>query len=224
MGTLLLVEPRERSTGRQRCRGDSAHHRIWALRGRWRLGNLFASIWPPARQPDHSPVPRAPHAMTPPRPTAPISPHKTHQMPVRQRALAYAASTNPEHHAIGYSRVPDRDGRSGPEYHTLEIQRSSIQPTAPNNSYELVDVLRDEDQSATSRNRPQFGIAMQRILASEADAIIVWKGSRTANSSVEKQPSHLSRRRGPLPPLASRRDLIFARVASLRSLHRSPPR
>ena len=68
--------------------------------------------------------------------------------------------------AIGYVRVSSVGGRSGPEYRTLQIQRSSIQRTARNNSYELVDVLRDEDQSCSSRNRPQLGIAMARILAS----------------------------------------------------------
>jgi len=68
--------------------------------------------------------------------------------------------------------------RSGPEHHTLEIQRARIQRTAPNNSYELVDVLTDENHSGRSRNRPQFGIAMQRILVGEADAIIAWKLSR----------------------------------------------
>jgi hypothetical protein len=47
--------------------------------------------------------------------------------------------------AIGYIRVCSVGGRSGPGYHTLEIQRSSMQRTAWNNSYELVDVLRDED-------------------------------------------------------------------------------
>ncbi len=80
--------------------------------------------------------------------------------------------------AIGYIRVSSVGGRSGPEYHTLDIPRSSIQRTAPNNGDELIDVLWDEDQSASSRNRPQFGIPMQRILASEADAMIVWKVSR----------------------------------------------
>jgi hypothetical protein len=47
---------------------------------------------------------------------------------------------------------------------------------------ELVDVLRDEDQPGGSRNRPQFGTAMQRILASEANAIIVSKAGRSANA------------------------------------------
>ncbi len=84
--------------------------------------------------------------------------------------------------AIGYSRVCSVGGRSDPEYHTLEIQRSSIQPTAPNHGDELVDVLRNEDQSCSSRNRPQLGIATHRILASEEDAIIAWKASRSAKA------------------------------------------
>jgi DNA invertase Pin-like site-specific DNA recombinase len=80
--------------------------------------------------------------------------------------------------AIGYIRVSSVGGRSGPEYHTLDIQRASIERTARSNGYDLVDVLTDEDQSGRSRNRPQFGIAMERILAGDADAIIVWKVSR----------------------------------------------
>jgi DNA invertase Pin-like site-specific DNA recombinase len=83
-----------------------------------------------------------------------------------------------EKRAIGYMRVSSVGGRSGPEYHTLDIQRASIERTARSNGYELVDVLTDEDQSGRSRNRPQFGIAMDRILAGDADAIIVWKVSR----------------------------------------------
>jgi DNA invertase Pin-like site-specific DNA recombinase len=80
--------------------------------------------------------------------------------------------------AIGYMRVSSVGGRSGPEYHTLDIQRASIERTARSNGYDLVDVLTDEDQSGRSRIRPQFGIAMARILAGDADAIIVWKVSR----------------------------------------------
>jgi DNA invertase Pin-like site-specific DNA recombinase len=83
-----------------------------------------------------------------------------------------------ENRAIGYIRVSSVGGRSGPEFHTLEMQRANIQRTARNGAYELVDVLRYEDQSGGNRIRPRFGIAMQRILASEADAIIVWKSRR----------------------------------------------
>jgi hypothetical protein len=80
--------------------------------------------------------------------------------------------------AIRYIRVSSVGGRSGPEYHTLDIQRASIERTARSNGYELVDVLTDEDQSGHSRNRPRFGIAIDRVLAGNADAIIVWKVSR----------------------------------------------
>jgi len=104
--------------------------------------------------------------------------------------------------AIGYIRISSVGGRSGPEYHTLAIQRASIERTGRNHGYELVDVLRDEDQSGGSRNRPQFGIAMQRILAGEADAIIVSKAGRSANAPWRNSLHTLSRRRGPLPPLA----------------------
>lgn len=84
--------------------------------------------------------------------------------------------------AIGYIRVSSVGGRSGPEYHTLQIQRESIERSAARNSYELIDVLTDEDASGKTRDRPQFKIAMERILAGEADAIIVWKVSRFSRS------------------------------------------
>ncbi|MGO9752127.1 MAG: recombinase family protein [Solirubrobacteraceae bacterium] len=87
--------------------------------------------------------------------------------------------------ALGYIRVPSVGGRSSPEYHTLQIQRVSIQRTVRNDGYELVDVLSDEDQSCSSRTRPQVGIAMRRILAGEADAIIVWKLSRFSRNRWE---------------------------------------
>jgi DNA invertase Pin-like site-specific DNA recombinase len=48
-------------------------------------------------------------------------------------------------------------------------------------------VLSDEDQSASSRNRPQFGVARQRILAGEADVIIVWKVSRFSRAWPEDE-------------------------------------
>ena len=80
--------------------------------------------------------------------------------------------------AIGYIRVSSVGGRSGPEYHTLQIQQASIERVAKFHQYDLVDVLTDEDQSGKTRNRPQFQIAMQRVLAGDADALIVWKVSR----------------------------------------------
>ena len=48
-------------------------------------------------------------------------------------------------------------------------------------------MLRYEDQSGGNRIRPRFGIAMQRILASEADAIIVWKSSRLSCGRDDEQ-------------------------------------
>ncbi|MDE2104777.1 MAG: recombinase family protein [Patescibacteria group bacterium] len=83
-----------------------------------------------------------------------------------------------ERRAIGYVRVSSVGGRSGPGYHTLEIQRASIERTATFHRYELVDVLTDEDQSGKTRQRPMFTAAMRRVLAGEADALIVWKVSR----------------------------------------------
>jgi DNA invertase Pin-like site-specific DNA recombinase len=67
---------------------------------------------------------------------------------------------------------------------------------AANGRYELVDMLTNDHQSSRSRNRPQFGTAMNRILARDADAIIVWKASRfsrnwrEAAEDVEPLPDH----------------------------------
>lgn len=80
--------------------------------------------------------------------------------------------------AIGYRRVSSVGGRSGPEYHTLEIQQASIERVAAFHRYELIDTLTDEDRSGGNRNRPEFQQAMSRVLAGEADALIVWKVSR----------------------------------------------
>jgi DNA invertase Pin-like site-specific DNA recombinase len=80
--------------------------------------------------------------------------------------------------AIGYVRVSSVGGRSGPGYHTLEIQRASIERTARFHQHELVEILTDEDRSGKTRNRPQFQVAMERLLAGDADAIVVWKVSR----------------------------------------------
>lgn len=81
--------------------------------------------------------------------------------------------------SIRFSSV---SGRPGQEHHTLEIQRASVKRAAPNGAYELVDVLRDEDQSGGSRIRPQVGSALARILAGAADAIILWRASRCSRN------------------------------------------
>lgn len=87
--------------------------------------------------------------------------------------------------AIGYVRVSSVGGRSGPGYHTLDIQRASISATAKYRDYELVDVLTDEDESGKSRDRPRFREAMERVLDGEADAIVVWKVSRFSRNWKE---------------------------------------
>ena len=98
----------------------------------------------------------------------------------------------------GRIRIANVGERPGPTHPTLDSQRASIKRTARNNGNEIVDVLRDQDQSASSRNRPQIAIATQRILASDADAI-----TGTAQRAEQEQPPHPSRPRGLLPPLTS---------------------
>jgi DNA invertase Pin-like site-specific DNA recombinase len=84
----------------------------------------------------------------------------------------------PRKRAIGYIRVSAVGGRAGPEYHTLDIQRASIERVCRERGFELTDVLTDENRSGKGRRRPRFQEAMQRTLAGDADAIAVWKVSR----------------------------------------------
>lgn len=84
--------------------------------------------------------------------------------------------------AIGYIRVSAVGGRSGPEYHTLDVQRASIERVCASRGYDLVDVYVEENRSGADRTRPQFREAMQRILDGEADAMAVWKVSRFSRS------------------------------------------
>ncbi len=88
----------------------------------------------------------------------------------------------PERRAIGYIRVSSVGGRAGPGYHTLEIQRASIERTAAFHQYELVEILTDEDASSKTRDRPGFNRVRERVIGGEADAVIVWKVSRFSRS------------------------------------------
>lgn len=56
--------------------------------------------------------------------------------------------------AIGYVRVSSVGGRAGPEYHTLEDQRRSIERVCEARGYELVDVLTDENRSGSRASVP----------------------------------------------------------------------
>lgn len=87
--------------------------------------------------------------------------------------------------AIGYIRVSSVGGRAGPEYHTLDIQRASIERVCAARGFELLDVLTDENRSGKSRKRPRFQEAMERTLGGEADAIAVWKVSRFSRNWAE---------------------------------------
>jgi DNA invertase Pin-like site-specific DNA recombinase len=91
----------------------------------------------------------------------------------------------PHKRAIGYIRVSAVGGRAGPEYHTLDIQRASIERVCRDRGFELTDMLTDENRSGKSRKRPHFQEAMQRTLAGEADAIAVWKVSRFSRNWAE---------------------------------------
>jgi len=53
----------------------------------------------------------------------------------------------------------------------MMVQRASIGRTQRSDEHDLVDVLTSQDHLGRSRNRPQFGIAVNRILAGNAAAI-----------------------------------------------------
>lgn len=89
----------------------------------------------------------------------------------------------PKPKAIGYIRVSDKGGRAGPEYHTLDIQRASIEKVCEFRGYDLIDVYIEENKSGKDATRPKFRKAMSRILDDhEADALAVWKVSRFSRS------------------------------------------
>ena len=88
--------------------------------------------------------------------------------------------------AIGYIRVSDVGGRAGPGYHTLEIQRASIERVCRARGYELVDVVTEENLSGRSRAvRRLFLDILDRVLDGEAEAVAVWKVSRFSRSWAE---------------------------------------
>ena len=74
--------------------------------------------------------------------------------------------------------MPSNAVRSRPDHHTLDIHAAGIERTARTTGCELLDVLTDDHHSGPRRKRPQFGITKDRILASDADAIIAWNVSR----------------------------------------------
>jgi len=141
----------------------------------------------------------------------------------RQSAAQRRGCPTADKGALRCIRISASASGQSPEYHTLEIQRASIERTARNHGHELVDVLTAEDQSGRTRNRPQFGIAVQRTLVSEADAIIAWKAGGSAKppwrNSLHTYPGAMVHcHRWP------RRELLLAHVASLRSPHRGGSR
>ncbi len=80
--------------------------------------------------------------------------------------------------ATAHTHVPGNTGRSRPDHHTLDIHGAGIKRTAHTTGCELLDVLTDDHHSGPRRKRPQFGITKHRILASDADATVVWNVSR----------------------------------------------
>src|SRR4051812_21782418 len=85
--------------------------------------------------------------------------------------------------AIGYIRVSSVGGRAGPEYHTLDIQRQSIERVCRERGYELIDTYVEENKSGRDKKRPKFLEVMQRVVEfDEADALAVWKVSRFSRS------------------------------------------
>jgi hypothetical protein len=63
--------------------------------------------------------------------------------------------------ALGYVRVSELGGRSGPELHTIDVQRAAIERAAIERAalgggLELVDVLVEVNRSGADADRPLF--------------------------------------------------------------------
>jgi DNA invertase Pin-like site-specific DNA recombinase len=100
--------------------------------------------------------------------------------PTKRRALAPAAAGPVK--CIGYIRVSDRGGRSGPEYHTLELQEASIRACAQRKGWELTEILTEENKSGADASRAIWREVMARVEAGEVKAVAVWKVSRFSRS------------------------------------------
>jgi hypothetical protein len=74
--------------------------------------------------------------------------------------------------------VPGNAVRSDGGQDTLDIHEANIEWTAQTTGCALLDVLTDDHHSGPRRKRPQVGITKDRILASDADAIMAWNVSR----------------------------------------------
>jgi hypothetical protein len=84
--------------------------------------------------------------------------------------------------AVGYIRVSEMGGRSGPELHTIEVQRASIERCARDHGWELVEVVEERNRSGADAKRPLWREIMERIEAGEIGAVAVWKISRFSRS------------------------------------------
>ena len=82
-------------------------------------------------------------------------------------------------------RVSEMGGRSGPELHTLDVQRASIERAAAARGWELVDVATELNRSGADRSRPQFRAALERFTSREVDAMVVWRVSRFARDLTQ---------------------------------------
>ena len=120
----------------------------------------------------------------------------------RQSAAQRRGCPTADKGALRCIRISASASGQSPEYHTLEIQRASIERTARNHGHELVDVLTAEDQSGRTRN-PAVRHCSAAHSGQRGGRDHRLESRRERETAVEKQPSHLSRRHGPLPPLAS---------------------
>ncbi len=80
--------------------------------------------------------------------------------------------------AIAHTRLPGNTVRSRHDHHTHDIHRVRIERTSQTTGRELLDVRTDDHHSGPRRKRPQFGVTKDRILPSDADAIMAWNVSR----------------------------------------------
>jgi DNA invertase Pin-like site-specific DNA recombinase len=76
-------------------------------------------------------------------------------------------------------------GRSGPELHTLRVQRATIERAAAARGGDRSDAGTQLNRSGADRSRPQFRAALERLTSREVDAMVVWKVSRFARDLTQ---------------------------------------
>lgn len=86
---------------------------------------------------------------------------------------------------IGYIRVSKVGDRGGDSYISPELQRKQIANYAAARSHEVIEWVKDENQSGTRWTRPGFQRALEAVRDGRADGIICAKLDRFARSVTD---------------------------------------